>query len=151
MKLSNLKIATLLIAVFLISCNSNTSTSEKSLKEKQSTEKTASTEMKANTAVSNNQLEVIQFHSTNRCKTCQKIEKLTQVVLEDYENVRFKLVSVDKKENEAMVERFEASGTALFLHNTNTKQFKNLTEFAFMNAGNEKKFKNELKAEIAQF
>lgn len=96
-------------------------------------------------------IEVIQFHSEHRCMTCNKIEKLSVEALKDYPNVPFSLVNVDDKTNDKIAEEFEAYGTSLFLYNTSTGQKKNLTEFAFMNAGNKEKFIEELKKEIQQF
>lgn len=96
-------------------------------------------------------VEVIQFHSTHRCMTCNKIEKLTRETVADYNDISFSLVNVDEKENEEQAEAFEAFGTALFLHNPKTGEKKNLTDFAFMNAGNKGKFMDGLKEEISTF
>lgn len=96
-------------------------------------------------------IEVIQFHSEHRCMTCNKIEKLSRETLKDFPNVPFSLVNVDNEQNEQKAEEFETFGTALFLYNSATGQKKNLTEFAFMNAGDEKKFIEELKKEIQTF
>ncbi|WP_029038189.1 nitrophenyl compound nitroreductase subunit ArsF family protein [Salinimicrobium xinjiangense] len=103
------------------------------------------------TASSNAEIEVIQFHSENRCKTCLAIESLTRETLKDYPAISFSTVNVDKSENEKMADEFEAFGTSLFLYNPETGAKKNLTEFAFMNAGKEEKFRQELREEIDQF
>lgn len=102
-------------------------------------------------AISDAKIEVIQFHSEHRCMTCNKIEKLSKEALKDYPGIPFSLVNVDDEKNEEKAEEFEAFGTALFLYDNATGEKKNLTEFAFMNAGNEKKFIEELKKEISQF
>lgn len=150
MKSLTIKILSIALVSGLISCNfTDKQTAEASTENKNQVE-TTSTEQKI-AAIENNTLEVIQFHSTNRCMTCQKIEKLTKEVLAEYEAVPFKLISVDEKQNKTIVEKFEASGTALFLYNTATGEFKNLTEFAFMTAGNEEKFHTQLKAEMLKF
>lgn len=96
-------------------------------------------------------IEVIQFHSEHRCMTCNKIEKLSREALKDFPNIPFSLVNVDDEKNEKKAEEFEAYGTALFLYNPTTGEKKNLTEFAFMNAGNEEKFIDELKNKIQAF
>ncbi len=96
-------------------------------------------------------IEVIQFHSEHRCMTCNKIEELSRKVLKDYPNIPFSLVNIDDKKNEAKAEEFEAFGTALYLYNPATGARKNLTEFAFMNAMDEEKFKEGLKKEIEAF
>lgn len=99
----------------------------------------------------NTTIQVIQFHSEHRCFTCNKIEELAKETLKAYPNIPFLLVNVDDKKNEKIAELFEATGTALFLYNPKTKKKKDLTDFAFMNAGNKEKFISELKKEIEKF
>lgn len=96
-------------------------------------------------------IEVIQFHSEHRCMTCNKIEALTRETLKNFPNIPFSLVNVDDKKNEKKAEQFEATGTALFLYNPKTGKKKDLTDFAFMNAGNKEKFIEGLKKEIELF
>ena len=103
----------------------------------------------AQTAKSN--IEVIQFHSEHRCMTCNKIEKLTRETLKEFKAIPFSLVNVDDTKNEKKATQFEATGTALFLYNPKTRNKKNLTDFAFMTASNEAKFKEGLKKEIQLF
>lgn len=97
-------------------------------------------------------IEVIQFHSEHRCVTCLKIEKLTRATLaKSYPAIPFRLVNVEDKSNEKIAEQFEATGTALFLYSPKTGKKLNLTEFAFMKAGNEAEFDAGLKKSIANF
>ncbi|MFN4234224.1 MAG: nitrophenyl compound nitroreductase subunit ArsF family protein [Bacteroidia bacterium] len=103
------------------------------------------------TATSDTKIEVIQFHSEHRCMTCNKIEALTKETLKSYPSIKFSLVNVDDKKNEKKATYFEATGTALFLYNRKTGKKKDLTDFAFMNAGNKEKFIDGLKKEISQF
>ena len=128
-----LSFATLMLLLFT-ACNS----------EAQNTKQTSK-------ATSDVKIEVIQFHSEHRCVTCKKIEELSREVLKDFPNVPFSLVNVDDEKNEKKAEEFEAFGTSLFLYNPATGEKKDLTDFAFMNAGNEEKFIKELKKEIRQF
>lgn len=97
-------------------------------------------------------IQVIQFHSEHRCVTCLKIEKLTKATLTaHFPAISFTLVNADDKKNNKIAEQFEATGTALFLFNPKTGARKNLTDFAFMRAGNEKLFDAELKKYIEDF
>lgn len=97
-------------------------------------------------------IEVIQFHSEHRCKTCLKIENLTKATLDKhFKSIPFRLVNVDDKMNSNIAEAFEATGTALFLYNPKTGKKKDLTDFAFMKAGDELKFELELKKFIEDF
>jgi len=85
-------------------------------------------------------VQVIQFHSEHRCMTCNKIEELTKVALTKYPTIPFSLVNADDKKNEKQCTQFQAYGSSLFLYNNKTKKSKNLTEMAFMNAGDQDKF-----------
>lgn len=102
-------------------------------------------------------IEVLDFHSTHRCMTCNAIEANTRYTLDTYfsEEVKkgkitLQIVNVDLKENEAIAEKFEASGTSLFLNVIkNGKETKlDLTDFAFMNGNDQEAFSKELKAKI---
>ena len=108
------------------------------------TKKTSITSAKAT-------IEIIQFHSEHRCMTCNKIEELTRETLKSYPTILFSLVNVDDKKNEKIATQFEASGTALFLYNPTNKKKQDLTEMAFMNAGDKDKFIQELKKKIDAF
>ncbi|NCT10183.1 MAG: hypothetical protein GW772_08910 [Flavobacteriia bacterium] len=108
-----------------------------------------------NTSVS--KVEIFDFHSTNRCMTCNAIEKNTKYTLDTYfseelknEKITFQVVNVDKKENEKLAEKFEAAGTSLFINVIKKgKETKlDLTDFAFMNGNNQEVFSKDLKAKI---
>ncbi|MBD3724287.1 MAG: hypothetical protein IE891_05770 [Flavobacteriaceae bacterium] len=102
-------------------------------------------------------IEVLDFHSTHRCMTCNAIEANTKYTLNTYfakelkdDIITFQVINVDKKENEKIAEKFEASGTSLFLNvikNGKETQI-NLTDFAFMNGNDQEAFSKELKAKI---
>lgn len=96
-------------------------------------------------------VQVIQFHSEHRCMTCNKIEEITKVALKKYPTIPFSLVNADDKKNEKQCTQFEAYGSSLFLYNTKTKKIKNLTEMAFMNAGNQDKFISEFNKNMDSF
>jgi hypothetical protein len=91
-------------------------------------------------------IEVLDFHSTHRCMTCNAIEANTKYTLNTYfakelkeDKITFQVINVDEKENEKIAEKFEASGTSLFLNvikNGKETQI-NLTDFAFMNGNDQ--------------
>jgi hypothetical protein len=101
-------------------------------------------------------IEVIDFHTTHRCKTCLAIEKTARTVVEsEFANevkagkIVFKTVDVDDEKNIKLAEKFEASGTALFVYNGKTGQALDLTEAGFMYAvNNEAKLKEFLRNAI---
>ena len=138
------KVTKLLLGVSMIavvaSCNSTESQQEE-----------VATASEAQTPSQMENVEIVQFHSTNRCMTCNKIEALTLETLKSIEGVPFRLVNVDAEKNEKEAEEFQATGTALFLHNTKTGDKKELTDFAFMTAHDKDKFVAELKEEVVEF
>lgn len=102
-------------------------------------------------------IDVIDFHTDHRCRTCLTIEGLTKEVLNSTfapqmksGAITFLLVNVDDKANATLAEDFGAYGTALFLHvHKNGKAEKvDLTEWAFMKAGDAEAFKAELTKRI---
>jgi thiol-disulfide isomerase/thioredoxin len=128
-----------LVSVMLFSC-----------KEKTQKKETVNEEL-------TNKIEVIDFHSTNRCMTCNAIEANTIYTLETYfseqlanKSITFQTVNVDLDENYAMAEKFEATGTSLFLNIiVDGKETPiDLTNFAFMNGTDQETFSAELKSKI---
>lgn len=101
-------------------------------------------------------IEVIDFHSTHRCKTCLTIESIARNVVEaefaeemKAGKVRFVAVDVDDRKNAALAEQFEASGTALFVYNGKTGQAYDLTDPAFSYAlSNEAKLREAVRNAI---
>lgn len=68
-------------------------------------------------------VEVIDFYGTHRCITCEAIETNAQYTVETFfkeevetQKLVFKTISVDEEVNYEMAERFEATGTALFIN-----------------------------------
>ena len=102
-------------------------------------------------------IEVLDFHSTHRCMTCNAIEANTKYTLNTYfstelkeDIITFQVINVDEKENEKIAEKFEASGTSLILNviKKGKETQINLTDFAFMNGNDQDAFSKELKAKI---
>jgi hypothetical protein len=118
----------------------------------------AQTEKTLNEKVAN-KIEVIDFHSTHRCMTCNAIESSTKFTLDTYfkdevesNKITFQVVNVDEEENLKIAEKFEATGTALFLNvvKDGKEEQIDLTEFAFMNGNDQKVFSDELKVKIEE-
>ena len=102
-------------------------------------------------------IEVLDFHSTHRCMTCNAIEANTKYTLDTYfskelkaDKIIFQVINVDEKQNEKIAEKFEASGTALILNviKKGKETQINLTDFAFMNGNDQEVFSKELKVKI---
>ncbi|MBU2939902.1 thioredoxin [Lacinutrix sp. C3R15] len=135
-----IKFSSILTIVFML-----TACSEKSKNENQSLD----------TSIS--KIEVIDFHSTHRCMTCKAIEANTKYTLDTYfsnelktDKISFQVINVDEQANEKIAEKFEASGTALYMNVIkNGKENKiDLTEFAFMEGNDQKAFSEALKNKI---
>ena len=131
----------ILVSALLFSCN------EKVKKDKSTVETLT------------NRVEVIDFHSTHRCMTCNAIEANTRYTLDTYfpnelkkESITFQVVNVDEEENYKMAEKFEATGTALFINViVDGKESPiDLTEFAFMEGNDQEVFSTKLKTKIEE-
>lgn len=104
-------------------------------------------------------IEVIDFHTTHRCKTCLKIEDNTKKLLQSQfgqemkeGRIKFFTVNIDEEKNAALAERFEAAGTSLFLNvvRNGKEHHIDLTNWAFMKAFEEEEFASELKQKIVE-
>ena len=104
-------------------------------------------------------IEVLDFHSTHRCMTCNAIEANTEYTLKTYftdelksKKITFQTINVDKEENEKIAEKFQASGTALILNviSKGKETHVDLTDFAFMKGNDKEAFSKALKAKIEQ-
>lgn len=103
-------------------------------------------------------LDVIYFHATRRCPTCVAIEENTRKTLDTWFSnqlkngtIKLTVINVDEDKNKAIAEKYEATGSALFLTKTsNGKESKNdMTDFAFSYArNNPDKFMTGLKDKI---
>lgn len=135
-------LAFFLFVSFVFSCNGQT-------QNKTSNSKTKSA----------NKIEILDFHSTHRCKSCLSIEAFTKETLQKYfakelksGKITFKLINADDKANEKIVEKFDAYGTTLCINvikNGKEKNY-NITDFAFMNCENKEKFMAEFKLKVAE-
>ena len=110
------------------------------------------------TTETGSKIEIIDFHTTNRCQTCLKIEDSTNKMLQsefkkelDAGTMSFQVINIDDEANYDMAERFQAAGTALFINvvKDGKEQHIDLTNFAFMKAYDDE-FATELKAKIEE-
>lgn len=104
-------------------------------------------------------IEVIDFYGTHRCVTCEAIEANAKYTVETYfqdevnsGKVTFKAVNVDEDKNYNIAERFEATGTALFINviKDGKEQHIDLTNFAFEKGRDQDVFSTELKEKIQE-
>jgi hypothetical protein len=103
-------------------------------------------------------LNIVYFHAKYRCATCTSIEENTKKTLNTYfanqlkdGTIKFQVLDVSESKNEKMAEKYEASGSSLFLTKLNGKKetTTDFTNFAFSYSHNQAdKFISGLKAEI---
>lgn len=101
------------------------------------------------------ELEVIYFHTSERCPACIAIENNTiEVLNEDYKTqidsgiIRFTNCNIDEKANKLLVEKYQVSYLTLLLVKADGTKT-DFTITAVQNAAlNPEKFKDLLKAEI---
>lgn len=104
-----------------------------------------------------NRIEILDFHTTHRCYTCEAIEANTIYTLNTYfqkelENgsITMDVINIDKKENEAIAEKFQVYGTSLYLNVivNGVETPIDLTEFAFMKGTDQEAFSKDLRAKL---
>lgn len=104
-----------------------------------------------------NQIEVLDFYGKHRCEACISIEEKARFTVETYfkEEVKrgllsFKVVEIDKKNNQEITESYGAYGTSLFLNviKNGKETHIDLTDFAFKNEANKAIFVKELSTTI---
>lgn len=103
-------------------------------------------------------LNIVYFHAKYRCATCTSIEENTKKTLNTYFSaqlkngtIKFQVLDISDSKNEKLAEKYEASGSSLFLTKLNgTKETTiDFTNFAFSYSHNQAdKFIAGLKAEI---
>jgi hypothetical protein len=99
--------------LFFASQGSNTTLSD------QSTDKSQSEVQKQ----SADKVQVFLFHATQRCATCIAIGKLAGETVYEYfqpelrdGKIEFREVNIDLPENKALAQKFQASGSSLFIN-----------------------------------
>jgi len=92
-------------------------------------------------------VEVYYFHGTRRCVTCIAVGEVSSALVEnkykDNPNVKFIEINIDEAGNEELIEKFQVSGSGLYVYNG--KDIENITGFAFQYARTKPdKLKNKL-------
>jgi hypothetical protein len=103
-------------------------------------------------------LNIVYFHAKYRCATCISIEENTKKALNTYfanqlkdGTIKFQVLDVSNSKNEKIAEKYQASGSSLFLTKLNgTKETTiDFTNYAFSYSHTQAvKFIASLKAEI---
>jgi len=103
-------------------------------------------------------LQIVYFHAEHRCPTCLSIEENTKKTLNTYfaaqlkdGTIKFQIIDVSDEKNKKVAEKYEATGSMLFLTKVEGKKETNtdFTNFAFSYSRNQaEKFIAGLKAEI---
>lgn len=109
--------------------------------------------------VKKNVVEVLYFHSPQRCATCMAIEENSKELIErefveQLQKGDLVFQSIDLTQNEALANKYEVAWSSLILvdYDANSKEsVRNLTDFAFANAlRNSEGFKKGLHQEIVK-
>ena len=104
-------------------------------------------------------IEVIDFYGTHRCVTCEAIEANAKYTVDNFfqdavkeGRLEFKTINVDDEKNYDIAEKFEATGTALFINviKDGKEHHIDLTNFAFAKGKDKEVFSAELKEKITE-
>lgn len=88
-------------------------------------------------------VEVLYFHSKQRCATCIAIENNSRAVVEEQFREQlndgtlvFRSIDISENENREIAEKYEVTWSSLFVSKwkDGKEQYENLTEYAFANA-----------------
>lgn len=81
-------------------------------------------------------VQVYYFHGDRRCVTCQAVGAVAETTVSEKfganPDVAFLEVNIDRAENEKLAEKFQVSGSGLYL--LAHEKIEDLTAFAFQNA-----------------
>lgn len=89
------------------------------------------------------------FHATNRCVTCEAVEKVTKETISKNYKGKVEFISINREEavNKAMVDKYKISGQSLLLVKGDEKV--DLTSLAFLYARNKpEKLQTKIKSTI---
>jgi hypothetical protein len=93
-------------------------------------------EKPAPTIQNSTKVQVYYFHGDRRCVTCQAVGAVAEATVQENfsanPDVVFLDVNIDRAENEKLAEKFQVSGSGLYLFAH--EKIEDLTAFAFQNA-----------------
>ncbi len=138
--MKKLLVLTFCLGLFATSCGSQPQ-SDSSSKE----QATAETKIEEGT------LQVLYFHTKQRCITCKAIEDQTIAAVNELANkdVKLRIIDISSESGEPVAEKYEVAFSSLVLDNG--AKTENLTDMAFRYARNEPEtFKANLKEQIAK-
>ncbi len=107
----------------------------------------------------NNRLEIYAFHGTRQCETCKNMKLNTKATLDKYFSdelksnaIVYQVIDVDDDKNEALAEKFQATGTALMINKVvdGKDNISDWSDFAFDKANEANEFVPELKIKIEE-
>ena len=100
-------------------------------------------------AVRSDGVEVLCFHSKQRCATCIALEKNARAAIDSAfadrladGTLSFRIIDISKPENEAIAEKYQVTWSSLYIviHKNGQEKAENMTEFAFLNARDSGRF-----------
>jgi hypothetical protein len=102
-------------------------------------------------------VQVFLFHATQRCPTCIRIGKLAEATIEERfaeqiksGKIEFREINIDLPENKTLAEKFQATGSALYINSIKNGQ-DNIVEDTMvwqLASGHEIKFKDYLSSKL---
>ena len=104
-----------------------------------------------------NPTEVLYFHMTRRCVTCQAVETVAEEALKENfaeamkkGELTFKSINLEDKANKSLLKKMKVSGQSLLIINGDERI--DITDKGFLYAKNDpEKFKAEVKSIIGKF
>lgn len=100
-------------------------------------------------------LEIIYFHTSNRCTLCIRAEEFIENTMKEFESeikaakITYRAVNIDDKTNKEIVEKYQARGSSLFFGlNTNDEEILMEEVEAWRYLSKEEDFKKHLVVKI---
>lgn len=84
------------------------------------------------TTIDASKVNVLYFHATRRCATCEAVEKVTKETLSKYFDDTVPFHSINREEEKELAKKYEVEWQTLLI--MKGEQVKNLTNEAFLNA-----------------